>query len=999
MKKQLLLSCLLVSAFAANAQVAPKAKPETLVAGKQYVLVNRAQSATQYMSRTSWDGALYFLGESDSKYANHAFTAVLNSDDTWSFTIPSTETVETGEYNDNGEPITEVVPVTLYMGIPAGTDNLNIKTKNPVAWTVTASEDYEGFYRLTAGNGNNENCVGRQLHLNAGVQYFVISEPVNGGSWYPDYAGGATLTGEYDDNDEEIIIINDYTSFNWGFLQVENVPAYYADLKYSGAINKFHADYCDMEDYGEGFLATYQAVAKLYNEAEDADALEEAGILDMMNAKVALYEEIEAAIMLNEDDNAVLAAAIATAQNVFKTQTAAAEVGAATQTLKQAETDYSLGTGDITSLGANMSFEDLSAQGGAPTSGSGPAPAGWNVYINGTQQEAGANVTSFPWHGVNADAEGEPMDGNYAFGLWVQAVPTYEISQTIEGLETGTYEITAGLMAGAQGGNLRITTQRIFGNLNSTYFAGEEAYNLDELDDSEVYDFAGNDPTVNTDRILYPVTVNAFVYDGTLTFGVRTDGNTAAAIGSVGTAGSGWFKVDNFHITKLGYKAEDAVSIYNHYAEKLDWYIGAAMYAELADELEETDLEKVNENSTQAEIVESIIAAKELLARVSASVKAYQKLEDAINTHLLYLEQYAYKAGAGEYEDAINEAADILSEGTAKDEAEVDEIIAKLEAALQECIQSDDIEEGDDLTEYIQNPSFEDLSAQNNMNSDGIANAPKGWSLYVDGEPVNSVAEAGVSGWCAINSGDNIDVTNTQGENVTRQYTDGEHLWGLWSNAVPVIELSQTIEGLPSGTYTLTADIVVQNDWAGMNLGMQRLFANDYVALFGAEGDYIQNMDKELYETFPEDVRIAAEIDALNEGAAVHHLNYADNYSHESYGASGAPYTTAVVFGLAEKGDVTFGFRSSRISAADGMLSGQASMGWFKIDNFRLVFESADVPAGAETTAEATGIDAVRDVNTAPAEFYTLDGVRLAAPRKGINIVRMNGVVSKVFVK
>jgi hypothetical protein len=33
-------------------------------------------------------------------------------------------------------------------------------------------------------------------------------------------------------------------------------------------------------------------------------------------------------------------------------------------------------------------------------------------------------------------------------------------------------------------------------------------------------------------------------------------------------------------------------------------------------------------------------------------------------------------------------------------------------------------------------------------------------------------------------------------------------------------------------------------------------------------------------------------------------------------------------------------------------------------------------------------------------EFYTINGVRLAAPQKGINIVKMsNGTISKVLVK
>ena len=994
MKKFLLFSSLLASVGIMNAQVTPKVQPETLVAGNKYVLVNAAQNTTQYMSRTGWDGALYFLGETDSKYADHQFAAVDNGDGTWSFT-QSEEIIE-GE----GEPD------IYYMGIPTGSSNLNLNLVEPAKWIVTKSSKHAGFYQLMAGEGNNPNCMNLKLHLNGGYQYFVISEPISGGAWYPDFAGGATKTGEYDENDEEIVIINDSTSFNWGFISVDKLPAYYADLKFSGAINNFYANYCDLEEYAAGFLATYDAVAKLYNDAQNIDELTESGINEMIDEKVSLQKNIDAAIALNETDDAVLAAAIASAKEAFDTKIAVAEVQDANQALKKAMENYALGGGDITSLGKNMSFEDLSTQGGSMTSGVGPAPAGWNVYINGKQvvtaeEVSAAGVTA--WHGVNDDSEGAIKDGLMAFGLWVGAVPTYEVSQTIEGLENGTYEITAGLMAGSNGGGSRLTTQRLFGNLNSTYYGGEYDYNISELDNSEVYAFAGNE-ILTTDREMRPVTVKAFVYDGTLTFGVRTDGNSQAAVAGTGQGGSGWFKVDNFTINNLGYNAEDAMEIFGHYTNLLSEYEGEMMSNEIADKLQESDLGGITAASSQEEIIAGILNAKGLLKDVDESVKAYQKLSEAIEQHYLSLEQYENKLGSGIYGDIIQEAQNAYDDGTVADGAAVDSIIAVLNAALQECIQSDVINEGDILTEYIQNPSFEDLSAQGGNNSDGSAAPPAGWTLSLNGNIVTTSTEvaAAVNAWCAINAGDQLNgVYDAEGNPVTSQYTDGEHLWGIWSAAVPVTELSQTIKGLPAGQYTLTADIVVQNDWAGYNLGMQRLFANDYVTMFGAETDYVQNADEQLYNTFPEDVLVAAEIDQLVADATVKHLNYAGNYVNENYGASGIPYTTTLTFGLAEAGDVKFGFRTSRVSAVDGQLSAQASMGWFKLDNFTLTYDSATVPAGAETNADATDIESVEGAGSSVAvEFYTINGVRLAAPQKGINIVKMsNGTISKVLVK
>ena len=275
------------------------------------------------------------------------------------------------------------------------------------------------------------------------------------------------------------------------------------------------------------------------------------------------------------------------------------------------------------------------------------------------------------------------MDGSIAFGIWNGSVPSYEISQTITGLENGTYEVTAGLMAGSNGNGSRLTTQRIFGNLNATYYASADEYDLDALDKTEVFAFAGNE-IITTDREMRPVTVRAFVYDGTLTFGVRTDGNIAAAnrTASNSAGGDGWFKTDNFTIKKLGYSAEDAVEIYDHYAGLLDEYDGEHMAADVSDLLKNNKQEGVTTANTQEEIIAGILGAKDLLVVVDASVKAYEKLREAIDLHFDYLDQYQNKAGAGEYSDVIYEAEDAYNDGTAADVVAVDSIINGLNEAL-----------------------------------------------------------------------------------------------------------------------------------------------------------------------------------------------------------------------------------------------------------------------------------------------------------------------------
>lgn len=999
--KRFLLLPLCALTMTSNAQVTPKVLPEKPVAGQKYILVNKAQNATQYMSRTSWDGALYFLGEKDSNYEDNALTAVDNQDGTWSFVRYVQEEQETGDVDENDQPIKALVDVTYYLGVPDGTANVKSNIKDPVAWKLDVKSN--GFYNLILGEGNNQTALDMaaytptkdlRLHLNNGGQYFVAT--YYSGPWFPDCLGGVNQ--EEDESTGNVnFSANDSTSFNWGFVSLNKVQDYYADLKYSGAINSFYEKYCNIEGYEKGFLATYNVVAEAYKKAADYDELAELDLDGMMDAKVALQKEIDAAIALNENDDAVLAAAVQNAMKAFDTLTAKADVENATATLKKAEADYSLGTGDITSLGANMSFEDLSSQGGTTTTGVGAAPAGWNVYINGVKANTAEEIKAAginAWHGVNEDSAGDIKDGQMTFGIWNANIPDYELSQTITGLANGTYEITAGLMAGSNGTGSRLTTQRIFGNLNSTYYASEADYDKEQLDKAEVSAFAGNEILV-TDTEMRPVIVRAFVYDGTLTFGVRTDNNLAATFnGGLSNAGAGWFKVDNFTIKSLGYDAADAIGIYNHYSDILKAWDGEHMNKDVAAKLEEfvDALGGVTEASTADEIIAGIKAAKSMSDDVQTSVKVYERLSTIIERHLQSLEQYDSKPGSGLYYDAISEVQARYDDGEVVDEAEVDEIAEQLDAALDACIQSDDIKAGSILTDYIKNASFEDLSNQNNAASTGVADAPKGWNLYINGEQKQTAAEisgAGIQNWCAINSGDNIDVELEDGTTVSHQYSDGENLWGVWTAEIPEIELSQTIKGMPAGTYTATCDVLVQYNWAGYCITTQRIFANDYVAMYSYEGNYENNL--------PDDARMAQEIDEkLAPEATLKHLTYA---GHECEAPrSDYSHRVSLTFGLAEKGDIKLGFRTNNIDH-DGTAQGSGK-GWFKLDNWTLKYDSAEVPAGAEIGSDKTGIDSVIDnAGSQTVEFYSVDGVRRSALQSGINIVKIGDKVSKVYVK
>ena len=982
MKKFYSLAIALVAmlgvSVSANAQSGLKAPvSEALVDGAEYTLFNYCTPAS-YLGRTSWDGALVNWGTGADNYTR--FTAQKNSDNgTWSFYIT----------NSDGS--------LSYMNQPNG--NVNISSDSPFQWSVEPG-NIEGYYFIKPVDEANANAIGYSVHMNGSCAYIVCSYA--GDSWYPDFYGGKKVDEEgnevYDENDN--IVMADSSSCNWIFVKTDNVTEYITTAGGYVAIRDFYNTYVadpegTYESYAEGFKATYNACLDLYNGEEFFEDDVES-VKAMIAAKVALYEEIAKAVNIEDgaDDN-VLQAAISNAIDAFNDKTAATDVETATATLQQAEVDHEMGSGDITSLGKNMSFEDLSSQDGNTTTGIAGAPTGWTVYVNDVVVSTAAEVKAAGianWHGINADSNGEGKEGNYAFGIWTSSIPDYEISQKIEGLDNGTYIITAGLMAGSNGSGSRLTTQRIFGNISSTYYATKDDYIESELDQTECYAFQGNE-LINTDTELRPMEVKAYVYDGTLTFGLRTDGNIAASGRTSGNSagGDGWFKVDNFRIQKVGFVLDDALEIHNFFYTKVDELMSdqnTMLYPSLRSEINsilETGSQIGTESSVD-DINSSILALSGIGDKAFESNEMYSKLADAIEQAYENLEIYQNKQGAGLYDDAIMEVEDGWTQETYDSKEEIEAAIQKLDDALQECIQSDEIEEGSDLTEFIKNPSFEDLSNQNNTSTGGIANVPAGWSLELNGEQVSTASEiskAGVANWCAINEGDNINVTFDD-VTYTRQPTDESHLWGIWTPTVPEVELSQTISNLPEGIYVLTCDMMVQHNWAGNNITTQRIFANQSVQMWGRESDYTN-------ANYTEDMWDAQTLQTLSESTDVTYFSYAgyDNDVTEDYTSLLRPMSVTFVVG--EDGTATIGMRTNSINA-EGTSAPVSGAGWFKVDNFTLTCLSlghVDVPE------IPTAIKTVEPSKSVSADIYDLTGRKVSNPAKGIYI--MGG--KKVMVK
>ena len=981
-----LLAIAAMTAVSATAfAIDPPLKSEVLTDGNTYLLFSYA-NPSKVLSRTSWDGAYYLLDEAASNYLTGTgnrtvpFVAHKADDGSWYFSVEENEMI------------------TSYVGIKSGGGNLHGDLEEPVFWDVE-NAPVDGFYMLKAKQQFNSYVEGMYLHLNNGCQFLVIT--YEGDSWFPDFYGGLQFETDIDGNqiylfedDGVNYKANDPSSRYWAFVSVENVPNVLGKATLYAAIKNLEDNYVTIEGYEKGFQDAIDAATKLYNNdplyEEDVDEA-----MGLINAKLNLYKEIENAyVVLGDNSDVALEKAIDAAINQFNLMNNATDINNATETLKKAETDFQMGTGEVTSLGSNMSFEDLSSQNGEPTSSVQGAPAGWNLYINGNQVVTADEVRSAgvgAWCGINADGTGA-KDQTYIFGIWNSGIPKVELSQTIEGLENGTYTVTAAVMVGANGSGSRRTTQRIFGNLNSKYFGDQSEYNEELLDKNEIYGFEGLTEPV-TDTELQDMSVDAFVYDGTLTFGFRTDNNIAAANrdASNGAGGDGWFKIDNFRIVKQDFDADAALAIYDHFKAQLEESIdgNVKIQKSIRDNVEDILNNKtVDASSSQDEIIAAFVALKDAYPAVKSSADAYQKLANAIDHANEALDEFGNSLGANVFGDVVMNAEEAY-EDEELDEAGIDELIAQLVAAEDE-MKKQVIEPGQDITDLVvKNPSFEDLSAQGGNPADNAQPAPAGWNLYINGE-LQTGAPAGL-GWCAINHGDDISakgITDENGEPINVQYVDGTHVWGIWNGSIPEVELSQELS-LPAGTYTLTCNMMVEYQWAQNCITTQHIFANNYICMFAGEGDY-------EFEELPEDAQLAKTIDDAGAGD-LKLLNFA-GYTC----ADGDPTTSllrpmTLTFGVDEDGKVKFGFRTNGNIPASQADGNDAGAGWFKLDNFRLNYDSEGIPTTVKSIKDAT-----RTVEGQ--EYYTVGGARIAAPQKGINIVKTqlsdgSVKVSKTYVK
>lgn len=234
---------------------------------------------------------------------------------------------------------------------------------------------------------------------------------------------------------------------------------------------------------------------------------------------------------------------------------------------------------------------------------------------------------------------------------------------------------------------------------------------------------------------------------------------------------------------------------------------------------------------------------------------------------------------------------------------------------------------------YMTNPDFE-YKSEGVLNTGGgtVRGIPYGWEVFCLDENGEQTE------WPGDSRGINNDGIGYHGDNLCWFYNKTKPMPHFF-------ELSQTVTGLPAGTYTVKCLLFVQSGC----LGTVRLFANNNVQYYGKESDYANNLTQGESNTFagyegsPEDNKVLKEMQVnvtIKEG---------DNLMlgiHSSCQKSDGSYATSA-------DDIT---------------------GWFKCDYFQIY------------KADPTGINSVTVNKKYDGNIYNLEGQKVANPKHGVFI-------------
>lgn len=325
----------------------------------------------------------------------------------------------------------------------------------------------------------------------------------------------------------------------------------------------------------------------------------------------------------------------------------------------------------------------------------------------------------------------------------------------------------------------------------------------------------------------------------------------------------------------------------------------------------------VSESSSEAELTAVINQLNEAISYFNHGLE----LVDKINVIFDEIRELTDEQPTGKLAELYTQIKKIIDdEFQYTNNAEMEKIIAEYPAARVAYIVGDisdaSIENPKDITGVIVNPKF---------NTEDVAKA-----------------SGNVNGWVSVNMGYQNNKDYQAWDPATEEHVtdeDGNPVWGFqgfaqnWtaSNTEPIADsdIHQTIQGLPTGFYTLTAYCIATSPSADITVSGCELYAEN----------------------------------ANHYGVEVADL----------YGTPGDPRLHTVVFYHTEGQDLTIGYGFK-----------QGFVKWFGVDNFKLYYTGMEDPTGIN---DIESEDVIINNNNANNAIYNLNGQKISTLRKGLNII------------
>lgn len=536
-----------------------------------------------------------------------------------------------------------------------------------------------------------------------------------------------------------------------------------------------------------------------------------------------------------------------------------------------------------------------------------------------------------------------------------------DVQQTINNLPAGYYSVSADMSSSSEPTD------------NHVYATSNGVTKVSDIPQSLSWDNPDGWVTLTSDKVLVGE-------DGTLTIG--------AASNTDGTQYKGWFCVTNFKLTYYGTSYDMSEDVKNKLAEV------------------ESAIENLELKGDKSH------AADDLTQIKSSDKSDYDKVTDLTNL-LATINSYVAQEKAFSAYDNIKSLRD------ASGISELQKSIFTAAASDMNKVLTADATTVDDLPPLAALANSFVAYAQ-------TAKAAEEWGTSKATEEVKTQV-AGIEGATpeelAANQQKLVDIMKSSVDEFTASETEPKNISGLIvnpsfagdSNAGWTIEgacanwyseceffntnfnISQTIEGLPSGAYRIKVQGYYRDggreesvtnysteDEEGNNKFVPNavLYANGYESsmismasesIVGEENIAITHADGSTYAWYQPNASTAESADLIS---------YPDGMNAAQFCFEAGKYAENAVDVYINEGDaLTIGIRKSATIAND----------WTIFDNFQLFYLGKEAP---------TAIAAVSPSADAVAEIYSVAGVRTAKIQKGINIVKMvNGEIKKVLVK